>query len=204
MVHSESISVYKYQKAPDGYYEFTPAAPVLQLTAPSYATINQSTGGDVIISERMATSNVFEIFTNYRADFAFTRDMFIVDYAGNIYDIEDIVNMPEKNRKRLVKLECSYISGVDYTGSGGGGTVAGLNTLYYTVPADSATLDLSALANATVYLAFRDGNEKTVVTSNPQINQIMVVGTILSLVSGDIFYGPTGDNPGERITILYQ
>jgi len=115
MVHSESITVYKYQKAPDGYYEFTPAAPLLQSNAPTYATINQSTGGDVIISERMATSNVFEIFVNYRSDFSWTRDMFIVDYSGAVYDIEDIVNMPEKNRKRLVKLEapiafCKYLS----------------------------------------------------------------------------------------------
>lgn len=197
MVHNESITVYKYQKAADGFYEFEPAAPLAQANAPSYATINQSSGGDVIISERLATSNVFEIFVNWRADFTWSRDMFIVDYAGNIYDIEDIVNMPEKNRKRLVKLEANYITGVDYTGSGSPAAIAGLTTLYYTVEADAATLTLSALSGATVYLAFRDGVEKTVVSSSPAVNQIMISGTTLSLVSGDIFYS------GERITILY-
>jgi hypothetical protein len=106
--------------------------------------------------------------------------------------------MPEKNRKRLVKLEASYISGVDYTGSGGGATVAGLTTLYYTVPSDASTLDLSTIEDATVYLAFRDGIEKTVVDADPQVNEIMIDGTILSLVTGDIFYS------GERITILYK
>lgn len=197
MVHNESITVYKYQKAADGFYEFTPAAPLLQPLAPTYATINQSTGGDVIISERMATSNVFEVYVNWRADFSWTRDMFIVDYEGNIYDIEDIVNMPEKNRKRLVKLETSYITGVDFTGSGSPSSIAGLTTLYYTVPADAATLNLSALIDSTVYLAFRDGNERTVVNSNPQIGQIQIIAGVLSLVTDDIFFA------GERITILY-
>ena len=79
MVHQESITVYKYQKAADTFYEFEPAAPLIQLVAPTYATINQSTGGDVIISERLATSNVFQVYTNYRPDFSFSRDMFLVD-----------------------------------------------------------------------------------------------------------------------------
>lgn len=197
MVHNESITVYKYQKAPDGFYEFEPATPLLQSSAPSYATIRQSTGGDVIISERMATSNVFEIFTNYRYDFSFTRDMFIIDYAGNIYDIEDIVNMPDRNRKRLVKLECSYIAGVDFTGSGAPGVLGGLTTLYYDVPEDTPTIDLPALIDKTIYLAFRDGIEKEVVASDPQVNEIAISAGVLSLVSGDIFYS------GERITILY-
>jgi hypothetical protein len=199
MVHQESITVYKYQKAADTFYEFEPAAPLIQLLAPHYATINQSTGGDVIISERLATSNVFEVFTNYRPDFAFTRDMFLVDYAGNVYDIEDITNMPERNRKRLVKLECSYIEGVDFTGSGSATNIGGLTTLYYTVEADGATIDLPVLTDKTVYLAFRDGNERTVVGANPQIGEIMIspVG-LCSLVTGDIFF------TGERITILYK
>jgi hypothetical protein len=199
MVHNESITVYKYQKAADDFYEFEPAAPLVQLLAPSYATINQSSGGDVIISERLATSNVFQVYTNYRPDFSFTRDMFLVDYAGNVYDIEDITNLPEKNRKRLVKLECSYISGVDFTGSGSATNVGGLTTLYYTVEADGATIDLPVLTDKTVYLAFRDGVEKTVVGAAPAINEIMISPLgVCSLVTDDIFY------LGERITILYK
>jgi len=46
-------------------------------------------------------------------------------------------------------------------------------------------------------LIFRDGIEKKKVSSNPQVNEIMINGSVLSLVSGDIF------GAGERITILY-
>ena len=47
-----------------------------------------------------------------------------------------------------------------------------------------------------IYLIFRDGIEKKYVTASPQINEIMVSGSVLSLVAGDIF------GAGERITIL--
>lgn len=196
MVHNESISVYKYQKAADGYYEFLPAQPLLQTSAPSYATIRQSSGGDVIISERMATSNVFELLCNYRSDFTWTRDMFVVTRLGNL-DVTDIKEEPNRERMRLMRLECAYITGVNDTGSGTPSVVGGLTTLYYTVPADAATLTLPAINGKTVYLIFRDGVEKKVVASSPAANEVMVNGSTLSLVTGDIFYS------GERITILY-
>jgi len=86
---------------------------------------------------------------------------------------------------------------VDDTGSGTPAVIAGLTVLYYTVPADTETLDFPAIDGTTVYLIFRDGNERTVVSSNPQIGQVMVDGSELSLVTGDIFF------TGERITIMY-
>ena len=196
MVHNEGISVYKYQKAADGYYEFLPAAPALQSDAPSYATVNQSSGGDLIIAERMATSNVYTLFCNWRDDFTWTRDMFVVTRFGNL-DVVDIAEQSGTDRKRLMRIECNYITGVDDTGSGEPTTVGGLTTLYYLVPEDSETITIDAISGKVIYLIFRDGIEKEVVASDPQINEVGVSSGVLSLVAGDMFWA------GERITILY-
>ena len=194
MPHTEQILVFRYTYAADGFGEFVPAAPELLSNAPMWATIDQTAGTDYIISERVATNYQFNIKVNWRDDFTWTRDMFIVSRFGAI----DIDNIFERDRKRLIELGGVYIVGVDDTGSGSPSGAGGLTVLYYTVPSDSPTLNIPAIDGVEkVYLIFRDGNERTVVISSPGLGQVMVSGSDLSLMTGDIFFAT------ERITILY-
>ena len=193
MTHTEQIAVYRYKKADDGFGEYIPATPELLTNAPTYATIQQVSGDDLIISERLASNLQFDVTVNWRDDFSWQRDCFIVSRFGNL----DIDGITETKRKRTMQLRCVYIEGIDDTGSGTPAIVGGLRTLYYTVPTDSSSITLPAIADAEVYLAFRDGIEKKVVTSGPQVNEIAINAGVLTLVSGDIFAA------GERITILY-
>ena len=194
MTHTEQITVFLYKYAADGFGEFVPAAPELLANAPMWATIDQTAGTDYIISERVATNYQFNIKVNWRDDFTWTRDMFIVSRFGAI----DIDNIFERDRKRLIELGGVYIVGVDDTGSGSPSGAGGLTVLYYTVPSDAPTLNIPAIDGVEkVYLIFRDGNERMVVTSSPGLGQVMVSGSVLSLMTGDIFFAT------ERITILY-
>ena len=194
MTFTEEILVYKYQRANDGFGGYVPAAPELQTDAPTWAQIEQNSGNDLVLNERWTTNNNYLVTVNWRDDFTWTRDMFIVSANYGVLDIEGI---KETVRKKQWELDAVYVEGVDETGSGSPATIAGLRVLYYTVTADSPTLDLPALDGATIYLLFRDGIEKEVVSSDPQVNEVMVSGTTLSLVEFDTFY------TGERITILY-
>ena len=195
MTHTEQITVYRYQKANDGYGGFTPATPTLMTLAPTWATFKQVSGDDYIIGERFATANRYSIFVNQRDDFTWARNMFIVSDRYGAIDIEGI---KEDKRVRTMTLDGIYIEGVDDTGSGTPGSVGGLNVLYYTVPADASTITLPALDGATTYLFFRSGVEKTIVSSGPLVDQVAINGAVVSLVAGDIFY------QDERITVLYQ
>ncbi len=188
------ITVYKYMPVSDGYGGQLPATPVLQTLAPAWANIEQRSGDDLVLNERWTTRNNYTITVNERPGFKWERNMFIVSANYGILDIEGIT---ETVRKRLWELSAVYVDGVDDVGSGTPAIVAGLTTLYYTVPADSATLSIPAIEGAEIYLLFRDNDNKQVVSSNPQVNDVMVSGSTLSLVTDDIFY------QGERITILY-
>jgi hypothetical protein len=193
MVHHEVISVYNYTKVADGYGEFKTAAPTAASNAPVWATIGVTGSDDSFIEGLIGTSNTYQLTVNWADNFNWSRNMFISTRFG----LMDIEGIEEDTRKRLVKLRCAQIKGVDETGSGTAGAAGGLNVLYYTVPADAATITLSALASASVKLFFRDGIEKTVVASGVTANQVQKVGTVFSLVAGDIFVA------NERITILY-
>jgi head-tail adaptor len=194
MTHPNQIAVYRYEKANDGFGGFVPATPTLMADAPTWATIQETSGDDLILSERYTTQRRFDIKVNWRDDFTWSRGMFIV---SDEYGIIDIDGIQETKRKRHIDISGVYVEGVDDTGSGTPATVNGLTTLYYSVPADASTLSLPVLDEKTLYLLFRDGIEKKIVASNPQINEVAVNGTTLSLVDGDIFV------VGERITILY-
>ncbi len=195
MTHREQILVYLYQKTDDGFGEYEPATPVLQTDAPTWASIRQDSGDDLVLNERFTTANRYTIDVNWRNDFTWSRSMFIVRESGELIDIDGI---REVIRRRTMQLGGVYVLGVDDTGQGTPSPIGDLTTLYYDVPGDSPTINLPVLDGKTIYLAFRDGIEKEKVTSDPQVNQIMIVGGVLSLVSGDIFYS------GERITILYK
>ncbi len=195
MTHREQISVYLYKKADDGFGEYEPATPVLQTDAPTWASIRQDSGDDLVLNERFTTANRYTIDVNWRNDFTWSRDMFIVRESGELIDIDGI---REVIRRRTMQLSGVYVLGVDDTGQGTPSPIGDLTTLYYTVPADTATIDLPVIDGKTIYLIFRDGIEKKKVSSGPQVNEIMVSGSTLTLVNGDMFYA------GERITILYK
>lgn len=193
MTHTEQILVYKYVAVDDGFGGWLPGTPTLEANAPTWATIQQVSGDDLTLSERFATNMQFDVTCNWRDDYTWQRDCFIVSRFGNL----DIDGITEQVRKRTMKLRALRIEGVDEQGSGSSTPVGGLTTLYYTVPADSATLNISAIFGKFVYLVFRDGVEKKKVPANPQVNEVQIVDDVLSLVDGDIFWA------GERITILY-
>jgi hypothetical protein len=184
MTFTEQIQVYKYQKAQDGFGEYIPAPPTLQTTAPTWANVVNTSGDDILFNGRLATNGKYRLDVNYRADFAWQRDMFVVTRFG----ILDVTGFNEETRKRTMSILAEYVEGTTETGY--------LNTIYYTVPADAATVTIPAVNGKMIYLIFRDGIEKKYVTASPQVNEIMVAGSVLSLVSGDIF------GAGERITIL--
>jgi len=194
MTLTEEISVLRYQPANDGFGGQLPATPELMVNAPKWANIEQDSGNDITLNERWATRNNYTITVNERPGFTWARNMFIVSANYGVLDIEGI---KETVRKRQWELSGVYIDGVDDTGSGSPSIIAGLTVLYYTVPADTPTLTFPAIDGTKVYLIFRDGNERTVVGSDPQIGEVKVDGAELSLVEGDIFFG------GERITIMY-
>ena len=195
MTHTEQISVYRYEKTDDGFGGYEPAQPTLLTLAPSWATVRHDTGDDLGLNERFTTANRFTITCNYRDDFNWARDMFIVRENGDVIDINGI---RETVRKRKVELSGVYIVGVDETGQGTPSAVGELNTIYYNMLSDAATVNIPQIAGRTVYLIFRDGIEKKKVASNPQPNEVQVNDDELSLVAGDIFFA------GERITILYK
>ena len=168
---------------------------MLQTNAPTWATIEQDSGNDLILNERYTTANRYTITCNWRNDFDWFRDMFIVRESGEVLDIDGI---RETVRKRTIELSGVYVAGVDDTGQGQPSGVGGLTTLYHTVASDAATINLPALIDKDVLLIFRDGIEKKKVSASIGVNEVQVNGGILSLVAGDIFYS------GERITILYK
>ena len=105
MTHTEEISVYKYTKTYNGYGGYSEGTPELQLDAPTWATVNILSGSDTFISDRNETLLRAEIFVNWREDFTWSRDMYVVTRFGS-FDVTDIV---EQERKRLIKLEGALI-----------------------------------------------------------------------------------------------
>lgn len=185
MTFTEQIQVYQYQKADDGFGEYLPAPPTLQTLAPTWADVVNTSGDDLIFNGRLATNGKFRLTVNYREDFAWQRDMFVVTRFG----VLDVTGYNEELRKKTLTIMGTYVEGTTETGN--------LTTTYYTVPADAATVTIPAINNKNIYLIFRDGIEKKKVSGTPLVNEIKVTGSVLSLVTGDIF------GAGERITILY-
>ena len=189
MTHTEIISVYKYASVDDGFAGQLPITPVAQTAAPIWATINQLSGNDIKISLRLDTECVFETFVNYDPAFTWQRNMFITTRFGNM----DITGIRETIRKREHKLETRLIEGV--TNSEGGGQ---LITIYKPTTYGETTVNVPALAGNTILLGFREGIQKKVVESSPELNQLAVdMDGNVTLVDGDIF-------ADELLAFLYQ
>jgi head-tail adaptor len=101
MTHTEEISVYKYTKTWDGFGAYSQGVAQLQTDAPTWATVNIISGSDLLISDRKETQLRAEILVNWRDDFAWTRDMYVVTRFGSF----DVVDIQETERKRLIRLE---------------------------------------------------------------------------------------------------
>mgnify|MGYP001587210560 FL=1 len=188
MTHTEQIQTWKYASVDDGFAGQTPITPILQTLAPTWATINQISGNDIRISLRLDTESTFEAFTNYRSDFRFQRNMFITTRFGNL----DITGIKETGRKRGNTLELKLIEGVTETSGGN------IMTVYKTTSYGDTSVNVGELAGNTILLGFREGIQKKVVESSPELNQLGVdIDGNVSLVEGDIF-------ADELLTFLYQ
>ncbi len=97
--------MYKYTKTYNGYGGYSQGVAELQTDAPTWATVNILSGNDTFMSDRNETLLRAEILVNYRADFAWSRDMYVVTRFGS-FDVTDIV---EQERKRLIRLEGALI-----------------------------------------------------------------------------------------------
>lgn len=189
MTHTEIAEIYKHVSVPDGFAGQTPVTPVQQTLAPQWFTINLLSGNDIRVSLRLDTEYVFDIFCNFKSGFTWERNMFITTRFGNL----DITNIVETGRKRGYRLEGKLINGVTSTPSGGR-----IMTVYQNTAYGDLTSNISVLAGSTILLGFREGIQKKVVESGPQLNQLGVdIDGNVSLVTGDIF----GD---ELLTFLYQ
>ena len=73
----------------------------MQTDAPTWATVNIISGSDLFISDRKETQLRAEILVNWRSDFDWSRDMYVVTRFGSF----DVVDIQEKERKRLIRLE---------------------------------------------------------------------------------------------------
>lgn len=185
MTHTEQIEVYQFTKAPDGYGGFTQTTAVQVTDAPTWATIEQTDGDDVLISERLATESIFEITCNWKYDYTWKRDYFIVSRFGNI----QITNIQETRRKREVTLVGSLIEGATSSGSGSAGA-SGLVTIYKRATGDATTITVTEGIGKSLLLFARDGISKKVVSITPavfdEVQWNSTTGT-LTLFSGDIF-----------------
>lgn len=198
MVHTEQITTFKYTGVQDGSAGYYPGIPEAAINAPKWATINNIDGGDFEVMLRKDTLNRFEIFCNYRSDFHWTRDMFIISRFGNI----DITNIIEDKRKRQWRLEGTFISGDD----GQSGTLppsgsAGVFTVYARSEYGSTSINIPQVEGMSPLIFGREGIIKEVVTlpgNQTRTDQVYFDGNNFNLISGDIF----GD--GELITVLYK
>lgn len=190
MTHTEEIQVWIYTKERNSSGGYVPGIPVRQTLAPTWATIQGVSGNDTTVNTRNATLSVFDITVNYRPGFSWERIMFITSRFGNL----DITNIYEDRRKRTIKLTGERVEGVTNTAGGQ------IMTLYRNATYGETSILIPELEGATVLLAFRDGINKEVLTSDlssqNQMKYLTGTGTF-ELYPGDIF----GD---ELITVLYR
>lgn len=101
MQHSEEISVYKYTKVANDYGGYSDGVAELQTDAPTWATIEVISGNDLLISDRKETQTRLRIIVNWRDDFTWSPDMYVVSRFGN----SDIDSIRETKYKSEVTLE---------------------------------------------------------------------------------------------------
>lgn len=182
---TEPISFYKFEKVPDSYAGFGEVA-ALQTDAPSFAIIEERSGDDVRISERLASEFTYRITINKRSDFTVTRVM----YVSSRFGVLSLTGIRESVRKRQQILTGNLIGQVNIdsgTGVGSGGI-----KLYYRRGIEGDTTFTISQGVGKDLIAFdRDGVGKEPVTDvADEVGKVLwdsATGTV-SLSAGDIFF----------------
>lgn len=194
MTHCEQPATFKYTAIADGYAGFVPGTPIRQTSAPTWMTIQPRSGWDTQISAREDTEYTFDVYCNWRDDFTWQRNMFIVSRFGNL-DVRNIVI--EEKRKRTVKLETVLIAGSSEVPPTT--RVETFHIYVFPTPGSSSFVLPGSDDWRGALLFFRDGIEKQILTPSESFtrpDQVQKDGDTFTLYPGDIF-GP------ERVTILY-
>ena len=191
MTHFDQIEVWQWTGEINESGGYNPTDPVRQTLAPTWATINQTSGNDLELNGRKATESVFDVIVNVRPGFTWNRVMFITTRFGNL----DVIAISESLRKREITLTAARIEGIS-----GSGTSGNIMTVYARSTEGATSITIPSLVGAEVILVFRHGINKEVVTETPSLVDQMQFdagsGT-WDLYPGDIF----GD---ELITVLYR
>ena len=103
-MYTEQITVYRNVPTQNDSGGFT-TTPQIELYAPTWADIRQDSGAQAIFSTRDELSRVFTILCNYRSDFTFTNEMFIVTRFGDV----QVTAVEESIRKRQWKITASIV-----------------------------------------------------------------------------------------------
>jgi hypothetical protein len=183
---TEPISFYKFEKVPDSFAGYNEVA-ALQENAPSFAIIEERSGDDVRISERLESEFIYRITINKRSDFTVTRAM----YVSSRFGLLSLTGIRESERKRQQILTGNLIGQVNIeSGTGVGGT--GIK-VYYRRGVDGATSFAITQGIGKDLIAFdRDGVGKEPVTDvASDVSKVLwdsATGTV-SLSAGDIFFG---------------
>ena len=182
---TEPISFYKSEKVPDSYAGFGEVA-ALQTDAPSFAIIEERSGDDVRISERLASEFTYRITINKRSDFIVTRVM----YVSSRFGVLSLTGIRESVRKRQQILTASLIGQVNI--DTGTGVVSGAIRVYYRRGVEGAlTFTISQGVGKDLIAFDRDGVGKEPVTDVADEPSKVLwdspTGT-LTLFTGDIFY----------------
>lgn len=182
---TEPISFYKFEKVPDSFAGYNEVAS-LQYNAPSFAIIEERSGDDVRISERLASEFTYRITINKRSDFTVTRVM----YVSSRFGVLSLTGIRESVRKRQQILTGNLIGQVNIdsgTGVGSGGI-----KLYYRRGIEGDTTFTISQGVGKDLIAFdRDGVGKEPVTDvADEVGKVLwdsATGTV-SLSAGDIFF----------------
>lgn len=183
---TEPISFYKFEKVPDSFAGYNEVA-ALQSDAPSFAIIEERSGDDVRISERLESEFIYRITINKRSDFTVTRVM----YVSSRFGVLSITGIRESERKRQQILTASLIGQVSI--DTGAGVSGGTTRVFYRRGVEGATSFTISQGIGKDLIAFdRDGVGKEPVTDvADEVSKVLwdsATGTV-SLSAGDIFYG---------------
>ena len=182
---NEPITFYAFEKVPDSYAGYSELASIVD-PSPEFATIEERSGSDVRISERMASEFIYRVTTRQMTSFTPTRAMYISSRFG----VLSITGIREILRKVNYQFECSRIGDVTVnTGTGAGN---GRLRVYYRRGIEGDTTYTLTEGIGKDLIAFdRDGIGKEPVTDTPtEISEVQwdsITGTV-TLFTGDIFY----------------
>ena len=103
-MYTEEITVYKNVATQNDSGGFT-TSPQIELYAPTWADIQQASGDQQLFSTRDEIRQTYTVLCNYRADFAWSVDMYIVSRFGNL----QVIGIEESIRKRQWRITAATV-----------------------------------------------------------------------------------------------